>query len=129
MPSGNNNRRKHTRLPLQFRAEFQLQDSRILTGKTKNISFGGVFIYCRNAAEEVVGSEGKLRIILQDYTEGGSVTISGRIVRVDEEGMGIQFVSIGFEDYQKFRNMMLYNNPSPDVLLKELKQSPGIEIS
>jgi hypothetical protein len=122
------NRRKHTRLPLQFKAEFIMHDKKVFSGKTKDISFGGIYMYCRNATQDMVGSGGKLRIILQAGTDDGYVDLTGRIARVDAEGLGIQFVSIGVDDYQRFRNLMLYNNPNPEVLIEELKKSPGIDI-
>jgi hypothetical protein len=129
MPLDQTNRRKHTRLPLSFASEFFVGNKKIFSGKTKDISFGGVFMSCRNATNEMIGFDGRLRIILQAGTENEVVELTGRIVRATGEGIGIQFISIGAEDYQRFRNVMLYNNPNPDILLKELKKHPGIDIA
>jgi hypothetical protein len=129
MADSEKDKRKHTRLRVQFVAEYSLDGKKLFSGKTRDISFSGVYMYCRNAGEASVGANGRLKIILQAGGKGNSIDIAGQIVRIDGEGIGIKLLSINMDDYQKFRNLMLYNNPHPDILIEELKKDPGLDIN
>jgi c-di-GMP-binding flagellar brake protein YcgR len=121
-------RRKHTRVALELEAELQLDNSITAEGKTKNISFSGIFMYCVNAANIPVGGNGSLKIFLQADPHINIINFRCQVVRTDESGVGIRFINIDVNGYQQFKNLMIYNSSDPDMLLAELEKNPGLDI-
>ena len=122
-------RRKHTRLSLEFDAELTLSDNVSYTGKIFNISFSGVFMFCPNAKSIPVGETGFFKIFIQSEPETKKISFKCKVIRTDDRGVGLQFIDIDLEGYQKFKNLMLYNSSDPDTLLAELEKHPGIDRS
>lgn len=120
--------RKHTRITLELGAELQLDESGFFRGKTKNISFSGVFMHCVDSENIPVGRTGLLKIFLQPSPHPSIITIHCQIVRTDESGAGIRFINIDVKGYQQFKNLMIYNSTDPDKLLAELEDHPGLDI-
>ncbi len=121
-------RRKHTRVSLKLDAELQLDDSVTVTGKLKNISFSGVFMYCVNPTNIQVGMTGLLKIFLKTDPHINIIYFRCQVVRTTESGAGIRFINTDVEGYQQFKNLMIYNSTDPDTLLDELKKHPGLDI-
>lgn len=119
--------RKHTRIPVNINAELQVSKE-IYKGKTKNISFSGVFIYCSNSANITIGETCYLKLILQPEPHPNTITLHCKVVRTDESGVGVKLNSVDMQGYLKFKNLMVYNSPAPDKLLDELGKNPGLEV-
>lgn len=128
MESIQKDRRKNTRISLELEAELQLSGQSAYAGKTRNISFSGVYLQCMNSANIPVGETGLLKLYLQAGPVPHAITIRSQVVRTDEAGAGIRFIHIDIEGYQQLKNLMAYNSPDPDTLLAELKKHPGLEI-
>lgn len=79
-------RRHSARAPVTVRIEYETVDS-LFSEFTRNINEGGVFIETRTplALEETV----QLQLQLPGNEE--PVKLSGRVVRVESSGMGIEF--------------------------------------
>jgi hypothetical protein len=121
-------RRKHTRISLGLESELQLSDNVSYAGKIKNISFSGVFMYCVNSTDIPIGGTGLLKLFLQSGPHRNVINFRCEVVRTDESGAGIKFISTDVNGYQQFKNLMLYNSTDPDTLLAELEKNPGLDI-
>lgn len=79
-------RRQTTRAPVTVRIEYETVDS-LFSEFTRNINEGGVFI----ETEKPLGLDEQVQ--LQFHLPAGAepVKVSGRVVRVEQTGMGIEF--------------------------------------
>ncbi|MBC8413775.1 PilZ domain-containing protein [bacterium] len=121
------NRRKHTRVKFEIDFELILSDMKI-AGMTKNLSFGGAYLICESGVNPGEGQKGTLRLILNPMPQELAISFTGRIVHVEEGGLGLKFLSIDLEGYQEFKNLMIYNSSDPDKLRQELEKDPGLII-
>ena len=121
-------RRKHTRMPLLFEAELQLPSKAVYRGKTKDISFSGIYIYLSNVKACSPGDQCRLVLFLDPQISQKAISFNCQIVRTDEAGIGIKFIDTDIRGYQEFKKIMTYNSPDPDKLTAELEKDPGLEI-
>ena len=123
------NKRKHTRLSLELRAELKVNDSSF-EGSTSNMSFGGAFITFPTPVEDSIpkGTDCELQLHLGAGSKSLKVPIQCKIARCSEDGVGIEFCSTTIEGYWHFKNLMVYNSPEAEILLAELEVHPGLII-
>jgi len=126
----NAERRKNERLTIEMRAEIYLPEKGVkICGSTKNISFGGAFVLTDPKTSSIKkGEHVVLSIILQKKPAEIALRIWSQVVHVQEHGVGLNFIHIDIEAYKHFKEMMVLNSPEPEALIKELSQSPGLEI-
>lgn len=79
-------RRQTARAPVTVRIEYETVDS-LFSEFTRNINEGGVFI----ATEQPLGLEEQVQLQFQLPGDAEPVKVSGRVVRVEQAGMGIEF--------------------------------------
>jgi len=120
-------KRKHTRISINIDAELQTSNG-TFRGKMKNVSFSGIFIYCANSANIIIGETCYLKLILQTEPHPNIINFQCKIIRTDASGVGVRLTRVDMEGYQKFKNLMVYNSSNPDNLLDELNKNPGLEI-
>jgi hypothetical protein len=82
------NLRKHPRKPYKQSTMFFTKDS-VFEGSIKNISSSGVFVVSKKAFEV-----GQILTLALQYKNGKNVKIEGQIVRTDDDGFGVKFLSI-----------------------------------
>ena len=82
------NSRKHSRKPYKQSTMFSTQNG-IFEGSTKNISSSGVFLMSKKAFEV-----GEVLTLALQYKDGKSVKIKGQIAWTNEEGFGVEFLSV-----------------------------------
>ncbi len=128
MQSDPKENRKHTRIDLEFDVELQIDNSSLYHGKTKNISFGGLYFYTSNAKDIASGSTGTLTLRRDSQTDQNVISFKCQVVHVEEAGAGVKFVSIDLNGYQEFKNLMVYNSEDGDKLQAELEKDPGLNI-
>jgi c-di-GMP-binding flagellar brake protein YcgR len=122
-------RRKNSRNSLKQNSELALTEKTVYKGATKNISFSGVFMYCPDAQNIPIGETGFFKIFIKSEEETKTISFMCQVIRTDDKGVGLKFIDIDLEGYQKFKNLMLYNSSDPDALLAELEKHPGIDRS
>ncbi|MDH5545230.1 MAG: PilZ domain-containing protein [Gammaproteobacteria bacterium] len=122
------NLRKHARLPLELTAQIALSDGVHVSGKTKNISFGGAFFYFPQISALVVGDECKFSLVLEGGHNVVLVNFKAKVKHIRPEGIGLKFLAIYAENYHDFVNLMVHNSDDPEMLLEELAKHPGIEL-
>lgn len=121
-------RRKHTRIVLQHDVELILSDATPFRGKTKDISFSGIYIRCNNADGIPIGDTCTARLHLSGGDNPETIQFQCEVVRTATSGVGIKFHSVDLAGYQQFKNLMIYNSSDPDNLMAELEKNPGLDI-
>ncbi len=129
MQSDPKEKRKHTRIQLEFDVELKIDNGALYHGKTKNISFSGLYLYVSNAKDISSGTTGTLTLMRDSQTAENVISFKCQIVRSVDSGVGIRFISIDISGYQEFKNLMIYNSGDPDKLQAELEKDPGLNIS
>lgn len=120
-------KRKHTRLDIHLKAVVEFPAGITVNGVTGNISFGGAYVISPDLAG--LGNSGPclLKLFL-DATDVAEIEVDCQVVRQDRQGLGLKFMAIGIADYIHFEKLMVYNSPSPQKLMAELEETPGLVI-
>ncbi len=129
MQSSPKEKRKHSRIHLEFDAELQIDNGSVYHGKTKNISFGGLYLYTSNAIDISIGATATLTLLRDSQTAQNEINFKCQVVHSHESGVGVKFISIDLNGYQEFKHIMVYNSTEGDKLQAELEKDPGLSIS
>ena len=121
--------RKHSRIPIELRTELTCPDGSIFHGITKNLSFGGAFVSCDESMAMPKLGDCALKLILGVGVEkeSASIEIAAQVIRLSENSVGIMFLAISVDDYNHFKNLMIFNSSDPETLMSELEKHPGID--
>jgi len=107
-------RRKHLRLPLNFKVKLELPRRKLaMEGHTLNLSFAGAFIKLDHIPPVLPNEYFSLTLM-------GQVEFTCRVIHSSADGIGCQFDFIQIRYYELFKKMMLSNAPDPERLVKEL---------
>lgn len=106
-------RRSNLRIPMSIGASLNFSNGTTLTGKTKNISFGGAFVRFLNIPIVEIGDYLSLELF-------GRVKFTVKVIHFNKDGLGFQFDFILIKYYESFKKMMLHNASDPERLIKEL---------
>jgi len=117
----NTERRKYIRVP--FKAVACLwslkQDAKeIRCDQTRDISLKG--IYCYSDIKFSVGTTCELELHFTDTSSKLVLFLKGRVVRTDEEGMGIKFEEMDLDSFFSLKNILNYNTGDPEQIDREL---------
>lgn len=119
-------RRKNTRLEIELEVEVHANNGLIFTGLTTDVSFAGIYIKCNDADMIPLLDSCKVVINLRSGSEVLPISLEGRTVRRSPFGVGIVLVSADLDSYKHLRNLIVINSPDSDLLVKELRGSPGL---
>lgn len=107
-------RRKHLRLPLNFKVKVELpRRELVLGGHTLNLSFAGAFIQLDHVPSVLSNEYFSLTLM-------GQVEFTCRVIHSNADGIGCQFDFIQIRYYELFKKMLLSNAPDPERLVKEI---------
>ena len=107
-------RRKHLRLPLNFKVKLELPRRKlVLGGHTLNLSFAGAFIKLDHIPPVLPNEYISLTLM-------GQVEFTCRVIHSNADGIGCQFDFIQIRYYELFKKMMLSNAPDPERIVKEI---------
>jgi hypothetical protein len=106
-------RRKTLRLPLTFKAKLKLPGDIVLSGQTRNISFGGTFVELDKIPPLIKGDYVSLILLSR-------VEFTCKLVHSNAGGIGFEFDFILIKYYEVFKAMMLRNAPDRERIIKEL---------
>lgn len=124
--------RKHTRLPIEIEVDvavkLELPDGSLQCGKTKNISFGGVYVNLEKQLNIQPGNKCNITLVLKDKPRRIDIKFQCIVVHVNKDGIGLRFICIDGENYENFKYLMINHSPEPKLLLDELSKNPGLDI-
>ena len=121
-------KRKNTRHHIELDATIIVSDNSLFKGKTKNLSFGGAYLYCVDSISVPENEKCFFELSLKGAPQPSTLKFYCNIVHADDAGIGLKFISIDLFDYEQFKHLMLFNSTDPDALLAELEKNPGLEI-
>ena len=121
-------KRKNIRYHIELDGKIILSDNSSFKGKTKDLSFGGAYLYCVNSLSVPEGETCFLELTLEGTPQSSILKFYCKIIHVNDSGVGLQFINIDIFHYEQFKNLMVFNSSDPDALLAELEKSPGLEI-
>jgi hypothetical protein len=108
MPS-HPNRREFTRVPVHLEAKVTAQQASSVQGQSRNVSLSGVFLHCDTPLP--VGTSCCVTLRLVDRYDQMGIAASGRVVRLQDDGMAIMFTEIlGLDSFTHLRNLVLSNS-------------------
>ncbi|BCO09281.1 hypothetical protein GF1_16570 [Desulfolithobacter dissulfuricans] len=83
----------------------------------KNLSLGGVFIEGQYEAD--VGETCELELYENARSSSLVLTLTARVVRVDDDGLGLEFVDVEPNTYMFLQTIVLYHSDDPyDIALE-----------
>jgi len=110
------NNRRHTRVPYKNCVVLVLQDKEYSGCKTENLSLRGVFL------PEILGplddEEGELKLEL-DRKNKIVITAGVRVVRADDSGVALEFISVDTDSFFHLKRVVMYNSDDPDSVAEE----------
>jgi hypothetical protein len=121
------NRREFTRVPVQLEAEVTAQEISSVQGHSRNVSLNGVFLHCDSPLP--VGTSCYVTLRFAGHCNEMGIAASGRVVRLQDEGMAIMFTEIlGLDSFSHLRNLVLSNSiGTTEQIEKEFRTHVGIK--
>ncbi|MFH1489296.1 MAG: PilZ domain-containing protein [Pseudomonadota bacterium] len=114
-------RREKSRVNFKTQVVLSSGDSEIKADvHSRDISLKGLFVYTDQKLP--IGALCEISISLTGTSIELSLRAAGRITRQDPKGLGITFDAVDLESYEHLKNILLYNAPDPDGMLKEIEQ-------
>jgi hypothetical protein len=84
--------RKQTRFPIHAAVSLALENGAVVVGLIKDMGVGGLFIKTSERPFGLTaGEEGDLGLVSQDSTPDGESRFPCKVVRIDRDGIAIQF--------------------------------------
>ncbi len=115
-------KRRFTRIVFAVRAECTIAGKTFPVERLMDLSVGG----CLVEISADVAIDDDCEIVIPLGAEGLHINVKGRVVRIEEDHVGIKFVSIGPESLQHLQNILKYNSPDAETIEDELKDHPGL---
>lgn len=130
------NRREFTRVPVSLEADVLSGDIPILSGRTKDLSMKGLYLLCDKSLP--VGMTCRIALQLSGRGPAASLTplmltiqLDGKVVRVTESGLGIEFHEIiGQESFECLRRLLLHHSQAaqaPEQVQQELERASWVQ--
>ena len=126
------NQREFTRVPLAVEVDILSGDTPIVSGRTKDISMKGLYLLSDERLP--VGTDYHIVLLLSGRGPSASlaplmlgIQANGRIVRVTNAGLGIEFTEIiGQDSFEHLRHLLLHHSqeqPETEQVQQELQQA------
>lgn len=109
--------RKFSRVSFQVMAVVSAGGRRF-QGSVSNLSMNGVFILTTEKLP--LDEQVDITITLEGTDPEISVAFSGRVSRIQEDGLGFRFDKIDLDSYTHLKNIISYNMADPDKVLEEI---------
>ena len=114
------NQRRVSRLPVQLFVEIRHDDICLSSNKTHDVSMKGLFVHTGKTLP--IGTPCQVKLILQGEQ---SIDVRGRVVRVTNAGMAVEFYEGDLQSYERLRSLIAFNSPNPAQAEKELESHLG----
>lgn len=92
-----------------IRAELTCEKGVTALNRVRDISLSGIFI----EGLSDIAANSRCRVCLMGW-EKSSISFSGNVVRVDEQGAGLQYADLDPDSCELLRTLMLYHAARPE---------------
>jgi hypothetical protein len=118
--------REFTRIPMQLDVQITSTQQPPTSCQVKDVSMKGLYLLCEQPLP--MGAECRVTFLLGDKESPVRIEVSGKVARVDTNGMGVEITEIvGVESFEHLRNLVLYNSPDADQVEQEFQDHIGIK--
>jgi len=116
-------KRDTTRVEFHTRAELEI-DGQGLSGTVEDLSLKGLFLKTEASQRSIqIGQKVKVTIRFSGTTSNLSIDVQGKVVRLTQEGLGIEFTDMEFDSFVYLRNVVAYNAGDEDVIMDEFSHT------
>ena len=116
-------KRDTTRVEFHTRAELEI-DGQGLSGTVEDLSLKGLFLKTEASQRFIqIGQKVKVTIRFSGTTSNLSIDVQGKVVRLTQEGLGIEFTDMEFDSFVYLRNVVAYNAGDEDVIMDEFSHT------
>lgn len=116
-------KRETTRVQFHTRAELQV-DEKTISGEVNNLSLTGMFLITDTSEiGEIEGREVTVTVSLAGVASNLRVTLEGKVVRKNKEGIGIEFTEMEFDSFVHLRNIVAYNTGDDERVMEEFNNT------
>jgi len=98
-------KRNKTRVEFRSEATVKHQDI-IITGTISNLSLKGLLLNCTEKLP--VNTTVDITITLSGSTTNLSININGKVIRLEDQGMAIEFFEMELDSFIHLRNIIFY---------------------
>ena len=112
--------RRFSRVRFNVEAAIRFAE-RKFQGGVENLSMTGMFLVTDESLPE--GEAVDITIILAGTAPPISVNFSGRVSRIDGNGMGFTFEKMDFDSYMHLKNIVAYNIGDSEKMMEEISHS------
>ncbi len=121
------NKRDFTRARVLTQVEFATADGQTLQGTARDISMSGLFLQTfAEPPTSLTSATGEVRINLPGATESYRIYAHGSVVRVDADGVAIEFKGMDDESLEHLKKLVLYNASDVHQVEDEIEDSLGL---
>lgn len=115
-------KRRFSRIVFDVAARLTVGDKTYDLDRMTNLSVGGCLLSINDGFE--LGQECVVKILLVRMEPG--VEVHGKIVRVSESEVSIQFTAVSPENLKHLQNIIRYNAEDPELIDEELSRRSGL---
>jgi hypothetical protein len=117
--------REFTRSPVHAHVEVCLENGVLVDGEAADISLRGMRFFTEKSLP--VGKMVRVRVLLEPGQEQPSLSIGGRIARVEAGGVALEFTGVDADSIEHLRRLITYNATNADQVEEEIAAHLGIE--
>lgn len=112
------NHDKRTKQRVDFKTKITLKTDRSefnIEGSSKDLSLKGMFI---NTYEDItLNTNCKIEVYLTGMMEEFTLHMQGSVIRKEDNGIAVKFISMDLDSYTHLKNILRYNTGNPDDIL------------
>ena len=121
------NRRNFHRINFAGKVNLQFIDNRYDGCQIKNLSLTGMFIKGNFQQQREINC--LVRLFHKENSGNNSLRASGEVVWNNDEGVGLRFTSMTFENYMLLQTTLINKAEQPVAILRELPKNCPFEIT
>ncbi len=121
-----NEHREFTRVPIKVGVEVRAGDVVIKTHETHDLSMVGISFRYQGKPVEV-GTLCDISVFLEGVDPPIHVDMKGKVGRIGEEELCLEFSEVELESYEHLQNLVRYNSQNIDVVDKEINEHIGLK--
>lgn len=114
MPDKNfTEKRVGERVHFETNITLQSEEKKIsVTGSSRDLSMKGAFVKTDEAFS--IGASCELTVKLTGSIDDVTLQMKGKIVRIEADGVGINFTSVDLDSYTHLKKLVQFNSEHPD---------------
>ena len=124
--SSSQEQREFSRSEVAIRSEVRLQSGILLEGQIRDVSLNGAWFSTERSLP--IGHPVQVSLVLSggEPAEEIRIDLRGQVVRIEEGGVAVEFLSVSDEGIDHLRRLVLYNAQDSEQVLQEFESHVGL---